>query len=42
MNIPGAFDGPHGKDAAPGNVAAAAQAELDIHACGVSKLGYLR
>ena len=32
MNIPGALDGPHGKDAAPGNVAAAAQAELDIHA----------
>lgn len=32
MNIPGALDGPRGKDAAPGDVAAAAQAELDIHA----------
>jgi hypothetical protein len=32
MNIPGALDGPHGKDAAPSSVAEAAQAELDIHA----------
>ena len=32
MNIPGALDGPRGKDAAAGDVAAAAQAELDIHA----------
>ena len=32
MNIPGALDGPRGKDAAPGDVAAAARAELEIHA----------
>jgi hypothetical protein len=32
MNIPGALDGPRGKDATPGDVAAAAKAELDIHA----------
>jgi hypothetical protein len=32
MNIPGALDGPRGKDTAPADVAAAARAELDIHA----------